>query len=187
MFWRSKFNRLVNFIIFGRDNSLIMEVKRACPDDVAHILEIVNQARNIMRESGNITQWTSGYPSKEIILNDILQGHGFICVVDEEVVGYFCFMKGEDPDPNYQIIEKGNWLNDFPYGVIHRLASGRKVKGIAQKAFDFAFSQSSNIRVDTHHDNIPMQTFLAKAGFTYCGVIYVADGTPRDAFQKQLC
>ena len=31
-----------------------------------------------------------------------------------------------------------------------------------------------------------MQNFFKKYGFTYCGVIYVADGSPRDAFQMVL-
>ncbi|HEX9980205.1 MAG TPA: GNAT family N-acetyltransferase [Flavobacterium sp.] len=162
-----------------------MQVREATQADIDVILLIVDEARNIMRETGNATQWDNGYPSREIISDDINRRQAFICVADGEIAGYFCFIKGTDPDPNYTAIE-GAWLDDAPYGVIHRLASGRKVKGIARKAFDFAFSQTSNIRVDTHHDNIPMQNFLKKAGFTYCGVIYVHDGTPRDAFQKKL-
>ena len=163
-----------------------MEVKKASPENIVDILQIVDQARAIMRENGNMTQWNNGYPSGEIILNDINESHAFVCISDSEIVGYFCFIKGDRPDPNYDIIEGGAWLNNDPYGVIHRLASGRKVKGIAQKAFDFAFSEIKNIRVDTHHDNVPMQQFLKKIGFKYCGIIYVSDGTPRDAFQKQV-
>lgn len=163
-----------------------MEVKQARPEDLDAILNIVDQARAIMRENGNMTQWDKGYPSRGVILNDINEEQAFVCMSDDEMVGYFCFIKGDNPDPNYEVIEDGAWLNDSPYGVIHRLASGRKVKGIAQKAFDFAFSHTSNVRVDTHHDNIPMRNFLKKTGFTYCGIIYVGDGTPRDAFQKQF-
>lgn len=162
-----------------------MHIQPATQKDLDTIMPIIDEARQIMRESGNMTQWV-GYPSREVILNDINNGHGFICVLDEEIVGYFCFIAGDDPDPNYAVIENGAWLNNEPYGVIHRLASGRKAKGIAKAAFDFAFSQIGNIRVDTHHDNIPMQNFLKKNGFTYCGVIYVSDGTPRDAFQKYI-
>ena len=163
-----------------------MEVKQAGPQDIDSILKIIDGARAIMRDCGNMTQWNKGYPSKQIILNDINQGQGFACVTEGEIVGYFCFVKGDNPDPNYEVIEGGAWINDRPYGVIHRLASGRKVMGIAQNAFDFAFLMIDNVKVDTHHDNMPMQNFLKKKGFTYCGVIYVGDGTPRDAFQKQL-
>lgn len=161
-----------------------MEVKEATLADVDAILDIIDEARAIMRETGNATQWGNGYPSREVIAGDINAGHGFVCSVDGTIVGYFCFMQGKDVDPNYLVIEGGQWLNDKPYGVIHRLASGRKVKGIAQASFDFAFSRINNVRVDTHHENVPMQNFLKKIGFTYCGIIYVSDGTPRDAFQK---
>ncbi len=148
-------------------------------------MPIIDEARLIMRENGNMTQWSNGYPSDTIILKDINSGHGFVCILDEEVVGYFSFIAGNNPEPTYNVIE-GNWLNKDPYGVIHRLASGRKAKGIARAAFDFAFTKINTIRVDTHHENIPMQNFLKKNGFAYCGIIYVNDGTPRDAFQKTV-
>ncbi|NUY82565.1 GNAT family N-acetyltransferase [Flavobacterium sp. MAH-1] len=163
-----------------------MHVRQATRDEVATILEIIDQARSIMRESGNMTQWSNGYPSSEVILGDIISDEGFVCEVDGKIVGYFCFQQGQNPDSNYDVIENGKWLNDEPYGVIHRLASARTVKGIANAAFDYAFSKIGNIRVDTHHENVPMQNFLVKSGFEYCGVIYVSDGTPRDAFQKTL-
>lgn len=163
-----------------------MQIQKATLANIDVILTIIEEARNIMRENGNTTQWNNGYPSRATILDDISQDHAFVCIAEDEVMGYFCFMQGDNPDPNYTIISEGTWLNDSPYGVIHRLASGRKVRGIAQKAFDFAFTKTNNVRVDTHHDNVPMQQFLKKIGFTYCGVIYVSDGTPRDAFQKKI-
>jgi len=162
-----------------------MHIQQATTADIEVILNIIHEARSIMRENGNTTQWTNGYPSRETILQDITNEHAFVCIADNEVVGYFCFMQGVNPDPNYTIIE-GNWLNEKSYGVIHRLASGRTVRGIARIAFDFAFTKTNNVRVDTHHDNIPMQNFLKKIGFEYCGIIYVSDGTPRDAFQKVI-
>lgn len=160
-----------------------MHIQKATEVEIDVILNIIDEARSIMRENGNTTQWTNGYPSSETILEDIANDYAFVCIAADEVVGYFCLMLGDNPDPNYTIIE-GNWLNNNPYGVIHRLASARTVKGIAQKAFDFAFTKTNNVRVDTLHENIPMQNFLKKNGFTYCGVISVSDGTPRDAFQK---
>lgn len=164
----------------------VMQIKKATNADIEIILQIVDQARDIMRENGNLTQWNDGYPSRDIILGDISRDQAFVCVEDGEVVGYFCFMKGDKPEQNYEVIENGAWLNEKPYGVIHRLASGRKVRGIAHKAFEFAFENCNNIKVDTHRDNIPMKNFLNKNGFVYCGVIYVGDGSARDAYQKQV-
>lgn len=163
-----------------------MHIRPANPQDVDSILPIIDEARQIMRENGNSTQWTNGYPSREVIINDIANKAAFVCDMQDEIVGYFSFLAGENPEPTYNGIEGGAWLNDNPYGVIHRLASGRKAKGIARAAFNFAFSKIDTIRVDTHNDNIPMQNYLKKNGFEYCGVIYVNDGTPRDAFQKTL-
>lgn len=162
-----------------------MTIRPATDTDLSRILEILDEARAIMRENGNLTQWSNGYPSAEVILADIAAGEGFMCMEGEQSVGYFCFMVGKDPDPNYCRIE-GDWLNDDPYGVIHRLASARLVRGVAGAAFSFAFSRIHNVRVDTHRENVPMQRFLEKEGFRYCGTIYVADGTPRDAFQKSV-
>ena len=42
-----------------------------------------------------------------------------------------------------------------------------------------------NIRIDTHEDNRIMQHLLDKYGFAKCGCIYVEDGTPRIAYQKE--
>lgn len=163
-----------------------MQVIKARTENIDVILEIIDQARSIMRETGNATQWTNGYPSREVIAGDIENDEAFVCLSENKIVGYFCFMQGKDVDPNYLVIENGQWLNDKPYGVIHRLASGKTAKGIAHAAFEFAFSQNKNIRVDTHHDNVPMQNYLRKIGFSYCGIIYVSDGTPRDAYQKDI-
>lgn len=161
-----------------------MEIRTATYQDLDSITAVIEAARTIMRESGNHTQWI-GYPSRAVIYEDIQLKQAFVCDINGEVVGYFCLIVGQDPDPNYRVIHDGNWLDDAPYGVIHRLASARQVKGIAQKAFEYAFSVTHNVRVDTHHDNIPMQNYLKKTGFSYCGIIYVNDGSPRDAFQKR--
>jgi len=40
--------------------------------------------------------------------------------------------------------------------------------------------------VDTHRDNRVMQQIITSQGFTYCGIIYVSDGSPRLAYQKKL-
>ena len=163
-----------------------MEVRPAHINDLDNILQVVDQARQIMRDTGNMTQWSNGYPSAQTILNDIKPGHGFVIERDGHTVGYFHFSHGQSPEPTYSVIKNGQWLNEKPYGVIHRLASGQSAKGIAKAAFDYAFSVIDTIRVDTHRDNLPMQNFLKKKGFAYCGIIHVNDGTPRDAFQKTI-
>lgn len=159
-------------------------IRAALADDIAEIQHIISHARGIMRETGNREQWNNGYPSDTVLLEDVARKRAYVLEAKQEVVGYFVLEIGQDPEPTYAKIEQGNWLNAEDYGVIHRLATNGKVKGIAQAAFDFAFSQIANVRVDTHRLNSPMRRFLEKANFTYCGVIYLADGSPRDAYQK---
>jgi len=43
-----------------------------------------------------------------------------------------------------------------------------------------------SIKIDTHEQNISMQRLLDKNGFQYCGVIFVADQSPRVAYEKIL-
>lgn len=163
-----------------------MKVRIAETNDLDNIMFICEKAKGIMRSNGNLNQWINGYPSKEIILSDISNGHGFVIVDNDQIRGYFCFIEGYDPEVTYRVIEGGKWLNNDPYGVIHRLASDGSVKGIANACFDFCFSKINNIKVDTHQDNLIMQSYFEKLGFSYCGIIYVNDGTPRKAYQKVI-
>nr|WP_330399667.1 hypothetical protein [Mediterraneibacter gnavus] len=78
-----------------------------------------------------------------------------------------------------------NWLNDAPYGVVHRIASDGTVKGAASFCLNWAFSQCQNLKIDTHQDNLVMQSLLAKLDFKKCGIILTEDGSSRIAYQKQ--
>ncbi|MBP5619849.1 MAG: N-acetyltransferase, partial [Bacteroidaceae bacterium] len=49
---------------------------------------------------------------------------------------------------------------------------------------DFCFSRERNIRIDTHRDNSIMQHNIGKHGFAYCGIILLANGDERLAYQK---
>ena len=68
--------------------------------------------------------------------------------------------------------------------MAHRVASAGRCKGVGAFCLNWAFEQSGNLRIDTHHDNKPMQNLLNKLGFEYCGIIYLENGEPRLAFQK---
>ncbi len=162
-----------------------MNIRRAQQEDLPDLMQIYDYARNFMRESGNTNQWINGYPSSELIAKDIEQGQSFVCENEEgEIAGTFCFIQGTDP--TYLKIYEGKWLNDEPYGVIHRIATNGSRKGIASACINWCASQYNNLRVDTHRDNIVMQNILKKHGFTQCGIIYVANGTERLAFHKVI-
>ena len=100
------------------------------------------------------------------------------------------------PELSYADID-GAWLNDQPYCAFHRVCVEESLKGrgIAAQLFshseDYARSQGfTNVRIDTHPDNISMQHALAKSGFTYCGRLVLKEGPeagdPRIGYQKLL-
>lgn len=152
-------------------------------DDLPAVMSLYEYARNLMRQNGNFTQWINGYPSEDLIRTEIADGHSFVGVDEHgEIVVTFCLIIGEDP--TYRVIYGGEWLNDEPYGVIHRMATSGKQKGVGELCFNWCLGRCKNVRVDTHRDNHAMQHILLKLGFVYCGIIHVADGTERLAFQK---
>lgn len=157
-----------------------MEIRHTEPADLPAIKEIYDCARAFMRSRGNLTQWNNGYPSRAVIEDDMQKGHSYVLVNDGKVVGTFAFIIGEDP--TYGVIEDGAWHADRTYGTIHRLASDGSVRGLAGICFDYCRTRMDYLRVDTHADNRPMQEAVMRYGFQRCGIIYVADGSPRIAY-----
>ncbi len=160
-----------------------MTIRKAESRDLDRILQIYESARIFMRAHGNPDQWGEHYPPDEMIREDIERGDLFVCVENDEILAVFFYTEGDDP--TYEYIENGAWLNDAPYGVIHRIAVAARGRGVAAFCFDFALSRCGNLKIDTHENNLPMQRTLEKNGFSRCGTIYVGDGTPRIAYQKQ--
>jgi len=160
-----------------------MIIRKAKTEEIDAIMAVFDAAKQFMRKTGNDQQWIDGYPSKEFILDNIRNEGLYVCLSDDEqLVGAFYF-KVED-DRTYAKIYDGEWLNDKPYGVVHRIASNGKQKGIGDACLQWCFDQCGNIRVDTHRKNIVMQNILYRNGYRYCGIIYVTNGTERLAFQK---
>ena len=162
-----------------------MKIRKSTNNDIPELLNIFQAARNIMRKSGNMNQWPIGIPSEKTILNDIDNGNSYIIENSEnKIIGTFAFILGKDPTYNY--IEGGKWLNEEPYGTIHRIASKGTDKGIMKICLDYCDNYVSNIRIDTHKDNKIMQHLLEKFNFKYCGIIYLLDGNSRLAYQKVI-
>lgn len=148
------------------------------------MLAIYERARAYMASVGNPHQWgKSGYSSAALLQEDIARKRSFVVVNGlGQVVATFVFEIGEDP--TYNIIE-GAWLNAEPYGVIHRLASSGQERGVARIVFAWCSSLIRNLRVDTHEQNFIMQHLFLSLGFVLCGTIYLPDGSPRLAYQRE--
>ena len=158
-------------------------IKKANLTQLPQIMAIYENARVFMAQNGNPDQWGTAYPPEDMIRQDIQNGKCFINADGENIRAVFYF--AVESDPTYGYID-GAWLNDRPYGVIHRIAVGENGRGAAAECFAFAQERCENLRIDTHEKNIPMQRCLDKHGFTRCGTIYLEDGDPRIAYQKVI-
>ena len=161
-------------------------IRRSTEKDFERMLDIYASAREFMARQGNPHQWgDSAWPPPELIRQDIASGRSYVCEVDGCIVGTFCFIAGPDVEPTYRVIEDGAWIDDGPYGVIHRLAGDGSVKGVARFCLDWAYGHCGHLRVDTTAENKLMIKILQEAGFVRCGVIRVArDGSARLAFER---
>ena len=175
-----------------------MIIRPAAASDLPALRPVFEAAKGIMRADGNLDQWSApGFPPDSLILRDIARGGGY--VIESSVMpgttlsvmpgstghltlrAYFALLP--TPEPTYDRID-GAWLTDEPYGVIHRIASYPEDHGIFAAIIDFAAARYAHLRIDTHRDNRIMQHLIAKHGFTYCGIIWLADGTPRLAYER---
>lgn len=167
-----------------KPTSDVCKIRHAAPGDIPAIVGIFDRARAFMRSCGNLSQWTGGYPSTSTALTDIDARNCYVGVDDSSTVRFvFTLIFGDDP--TYGVIYDGTWIDDSPYATLHRVASDGTMRGVLRRCVDFALRKTSHIRIDTHRDNLPMLKAIAKCGFARCGVILLADGSPREAFE--LC
>lgn len=160
-----------------------MIIRKATELDLTEFERIIDHARKQMRLNGNPYQWNTYYPTRELFERELSANTIYAVVDNGKIIGTFSFTIGEDK--TYAYIENGKWLNSLPYGTVHHLASDNTKKGVFNAVLEFVKSFNVDIRIDTHECNSIMLHLLEKHGFTYCGIIYVADGTPRQAFQLE--
>ena len=102
--------------------------------------------------------------------------------MDGAIDAVFVLAMGDDP--TYAYIEDGEWFSNTPYGTVHRIASNGSFPGFFGRCMSFCAGKTPHLRIDTHHDNAVMQHLAVKAGFRRCGIIYLANGSPRIAYEK---
>ena len=159
---------------------MLVKIRLANKKDLSEMREVFNYGREVQLASDNPTQWAPGYPSDELIMEDITQEAAHVCVDERgEIVAVLSVFT--QPDPTYHKIE-GAWLNDEPYATIHRIASNGKVRGVGQYCIEWVQSQFNNVRIDTHDNNQQMKHIIKKLGFKYCGIIYLENGDSRNAY-----
>ena len=85
-------------------------IREAGPTDMADIMQVMDAAKIIMRQSGNLHQWGEGYPSETVITADMERNGGFVIEDGGKIVGYFAFL--QSPEPTYNKIYDGEWIDD---------------------------------------------------------------------------
>lgn len=167
-----------------------MELRKALESDIENIMAIIKQAQEYLRKKG-INQWQNNYPNTDVIMNDIKNGYGYVLLKNGNIVGTVAV--SFDGEETYKTIYEGNWLSNYKYAVIHRMAICNELKGIGLGSVIIKHIEKmcldkgvKSIRIDTHEDNISMQRLIEKNGFKYCGIIYLKDRSKRLAYEKIL-
>ena len=166
-----------------------MNFRKATAADLPAISAIMEEARGFMAQNG-VVQWVNGYPSDEVVLADMAADTCWVMEDDEGVCGTVTVLT--DGEPTYDKIYDGQWLtaDNAHYLAMHRVAVSGRVRGQGVAPMMTAKVKErkrregyESIRIDTHRDNKAMQRMLTKSGFQYCGVIYLANGSERIAFE----
>lgn len=169
-------------------NETEIVLDRARPEELDICCAIIDSGRKFQREQGFI-QWSDEYPGRELLLDDIRAGKGYLLRVNGRAAGYLCM--DFDGEPAYREI-RGAWRLEEPYAVIHRMAVSEEFrgKGLADMAFGLAGELCLKkgigyMRADTDYPNKRMQHILEKNGFVLCGEISYESGD-RLAYDKRL-
>ncbi|WP_439131820.1 GNAT family N-acetyltransferase [Polaribacter sp.] len=168
-----------------------MNIRLSTLTDVPRILEIIDDAKALLK-SLHIDQWQNGYPNAEQVENDIKNGESYVIVNDKNAI-MATTMFTTRPEPTYKKVIDGNWIIDetLPYGVIHRLAMAKEFRGLGIAKFVFEELHQKlkeqdikSLKIDTHEQNLGMQSLIKKMGYQYCGIIYTSYNAKRLAFEK---
>ena len=169
-----------------------MKIRRATYDDIPAMLEITKDAVAYLASQG-VPQWQDGYPNEAVFRDDIKNGISYIIEDDGKAAAMTAV--SFEGDGCYKDIV-GKWLNDEPYGVIHRCAVSDEYRG--RGCGDMIFLEAErmcrergirNLRADTHADNRVMRNLFLKHGFVLCGTVVVETASSdrlRDAYHKLL-
>ncbi len=172
-------------------NHTNITVRPSREEELDALLEIVEHGRAALAEAG-VPQWNDGYPNRDTIEQDLRKKVSYTVTLDEKPIATAVILV--DGEPDYNEINGGRWLQRGPYITVHRVAThkGAKRTGAAslliKEAERIAREHGfSAVRIDTHRQNLVMQAFLEKNGFTRCGVIRLRrSGDERIAFEKLI-
>ena len=168
-----------------------MKVRPATKDDLGYVMTCVKRLKREYFEANNIPQWQGDYPAKSDFAADLEAKRLFVMYIGECLVGFASV--GFEDEPTYSEVEGGSWKENGDYAVVHRfcinpdwhgMGMGTALMGLADKLCEAR--GVSAVRADTHEQNVGMIRLLEKCGFERRGIIHLANGDPRIAFEKIL-
>ena len=170
-------------------NMIVRPVK---PEETGRVAAIFEEAKKTIAALG-IDQWQGDYPNRETAESDVQAGIS-CAVIEDGVLAGVCTLI-PDGEPTYDVIEDGEWLtgnDNRRYMTVHRMAVAVEYRGsgAAPCLLRFAGERAEelgllSVRIDTHEGNAVMRRMLEKNGFVPCGIIHLANGDPRVAYEKR--
>ena len=100
-----------------------MKIRKTQAEDLDVVLEIYAQARDLMRKTGNPTQWGDSWPPVDLIQSDIQKQKSYVCVKDieekaggttEKILGVFFLEVAEDPTYAERFTKEAGWKKIVP-------------------------------------------------------------------------
>ncbi len=151
-------------------------IRKGRIEDLDACYQIILDAKEFMKQTGSL-QWQQGYPYKETIEKDLINGCLYLVEEDDIIKGMIVLK--QEFTKNYVNID-GKW--DYPVSdddlVIHRLAVKKEFRGtgIAKKLMNYALSYAkehhiTHLKTDTHPKNISMQKTAESVGFKRKGIV----------------
>ena len=71
----------------------MVQISKSTLADLPVLMDLYEQGKRIMRRNGNMHQWTKGYPTEEVVKQDIVRGNSYLCLdEDGRPVGTFAFI-----------------------------------------------------------------------------------------------
>ena len=153
--------------------------KRVEKRDIEGVMEIINDAKALLKESSD--QWQNGYPNESTMLLDIEKNQLYgLYDGDIPVAIAAMILMGE---PDYINIEGEGWTLPVADSdlTVHRVAVKKEYYGqhLGRLLFDYAKKYGrekgcTTIKIDTHPNNARMQALLLGHGFLHRGTIHIS-------------
>lgn len=148
-------------------------IRKASFGDIQAIFKIVKEVTARLNAEGN-NQWNSEYPNKKLLRRDVTNGHMYVKVKDDEVLGMIV-LNYEEPE-EYRSVKwsaKGRCL------VIHRMAvkDSELGKGVGRELLKFSenlarnVAQTACIKADTYSTNKAAKALFESEGYKNVGSV----------------